>query len=187
MIKKKGYLNRMILVCGGSALLTFVIYLYYTNRTPRYYYIPKDYNGWVTIRFEKEGAPPLKEVDGALELRIPASGILETSSTLESGWARDAFYWTGDPEEIPRSIDVGGESMRYIHDREETPPDYTRLILSMKDGVDTLLWDGSRISKNGDNVEVRTGRNLLEHFYHSVEPAPFFFAHDSVPETRKLW
>jgi len=187
MNKKKGYLNRMLLVCGASALLTFAIYIFYTKRTPRYYYVPKDYNGWVTVRFEKEGTPPLKEVDGALEIRIPSNGILETSSPLESGWARDEFFWADSNEEIPKSIDVDGTSMRHIHDREESNQDYTRLILSLEDGVDTVLWDDARIAKNGDNVEVRSGRNLLEHFYLSSEPSPFFFDHDSLPEARKLW
>ncbi len=179
----------MLLVCGGSALLAFAIYILVTQRQARFYYIPKGYYGWVTVKYEKEGKPALKEIDGAWELRIPPSGILETSSPIGSGWARDEFFWTDGTydEIIPRSVDVNGEPMRCVHDRKEGPPDYTDLIIEMVDGRDTVLWDGTRISKKGQSVEMRTGRNLLEHFYISSEPKPFFFEHDSLPDARKIW
>ncbi len=179
----------MLLVCGGSALLAFALYILFTKRQARYYYIPEGYTGWVTVKYEKEGQPPLKEVDGTWELRIPASGVLETSSSLGSGWARDEFFWTDgvNDEKIPRKVDVDGEAMRSVHDREEGSPDYSELMINMPDGSDTTLWDGTRISKQGQSVEVRSGRNLLEHFYITAEPQPFFFEHDSVPDDRKIW
>lgn len=187
--RKRRFFNRMLLVSGGSALLAFALFILFSKRQARYYYIPDGYSGWVTIKYEKENAPALKEVDGVWELRIPPSGVLETSSELSSGWARDEFFWSkgGGNELIPRKVDVDGEAMRTVHDREESTQDYTELIIALDDGADTTLWDGTRISKEGQSVEVRTGRNLLEHFYISAEPKPFFFEHDSVPEERKIW
>lgn len=179
----------MLLVCGSSALLAFALYILFTKRTPRNYFIPKGYSGWVTIKYEKEGAPALQDVDGSLEVRIPSSGVLETSSPLTSGWARDDFYFSngGSDELIPRKVDVDGEAMRSVHDRDETTQDYSELIIALPDKADTTLWDGTKISKNGQSVEVRTGRNLLEHFYVSETPKPFFYAHDSLPPERKIW
>ena len=179
----------MLLVCGGSALLAFGLYILFSKRQARYYYIPKDYSGWVTIKYEKEGAPALKEVDGVWELRIPESGILETSSRMGTGWARDEFFFStpsGD-QPIPKQVEVNGESMRQVHDREESTRDYTQLMLEMPDESDTILWDETRISKSGQSVDVRTGRNLLEHFFVSGEPQPFFFEHDSIPDSLKVW
>ena len=189
MDRKKRFFNRMLLVCGGSALVAFAIFILASKRQARHYFIPDGYSGWVTIEYEKEGAPALGEGDGVLELRIPSNGILETSSPLSSGWARDEFFFVKGGEEvlIAKQVDVDGEAMRQVHDREEATQDYTQIILDLPDQADTTLWDGTRISKDGQRVDVRTGRNLLEHFYVSGEPQPFFFEHDSIPDSLMVW
>lgn len=189
MDRKKRFSNKILLVCGASALLLFFSYVIYMKRSPRHYIVPKSFTGWVTIKYEKEGAAPLPEKDGAYEVVIPASGILETSSSLIQGWARDEFFWDSNGQRtlIPRHVDVEGESKRYVHSRKEASTSYTELILSLPEMSDTVLWDGARISKHGDQVDVQSGRALLEHFYVSPEPELFFYVHDSVPDERKIW
>jgi hypothetical protein len=82
MWKRTSYLNKLIFVVAFSGALFFAGFVWFTKRTSRYYYIPKGFHGWVTIKFEKEGAPPLKYEDRAYHLYIPESGTLETSTKL---------------------------------------------------------------------------------------------------------
>lgn len=189
MDRKKRFLNRMLLVSGASALLLFAGYVIFTKRTPRNYFIPKGYEGWVTVKYEKEGAPPLPEVDGAYELIIPSNGLLETSTAFRDGWSRDTYFWKSgeSTEEIPKSVDVNGEPCRYVHDLEASNMSFNKIILSLPDQSDTVLWEGTRISKDGKKVSVRTGRKVMEHFFVTPEATPFFFRHDSLPDALKEW
>jgi hypothetical protein len=187
MDRKKRLFNRVLLVSGGSAFLLFAGYLFFTHRSPRHFYIPKGFHGWVTVKFEKPNTPPLPEKDGAVEFHIPESGILETSSKLTTGWARDEYYWEGGNEVIPKQVDCGDQNCRWIHDLEEKTMGYNAVILGLPDEADTLLWDGARISKKGESVEVRAGRKTMMHFWVSEEAKPFFYRHDSLPEARTYW
>jgi hypothetical protein len=187
MDRRKRLFNRVLLVSFGSAFLLFAGYVFFTHRSPRHYYIPEGFSGWVTIKFEKSGAPALPEKDGAVEFHIPESGLLETSSKLVTGWSRDDWYWEGSDELIPKQTDCGNESCRWVHDLSETSMGYEAVILSLPESADTLLWDGARISKKGESVEVRSGRKTMLHFWVSAEPEPFFYKHDSLPPARRQW
>jgi hypothetical protein len=189
MDRKRRLLKRVLLVSGGSALLFFAGYVIMMKRSPRQYYLPEGFHGWVTIRFEREGSPPLEKKDGAYQVYIPESGILETSSELQTGWARDAFFRKkgGQWEELPLNVDGESEKKRFIHSREDAEPNHLLMIRNLPEAADTVLWDGTRISKSGNMVDVRTGRKLLEHFWVSEVPEPFFYQHDSLPESRTLW
>ena len=172
MDRKKRLFNRVLLVSGASALLLFVGYVYFTKRSPRHYLIPKNFEGWVTIKYEKPNAPPLPEKEGVVVLEIPASGILETSSPLPYGWSRDDFFWREGTQttKIPRQVQVGEEPMRQVHDRDETHQRYDEIILGLPEQIDTVLWDGAKISKSGEQIDLRSGRNTLEHFFISSPP-----------------
>jgi hypothetical protein len=61
-------------------------------RHPTKFLIPQGYVGWVEIE-HGEGAPPLEMSNGVYICRIPASGILQTSSSLEDGWAKDEYFY----------------------------------------------------------------------------------------------
>jgi hypothetical protein len=67
--------------------------------------IPEAYSGWVRVEFEVAGAPALPVEDGQLLLRVPSTGLLETSSPEEYGWVKDnyAFYSNGGLRPIPKS------------------------------------------------------------------------------------
>ena len=61
-------------------------------RHPTIYLVPQGYVGWVKIQ-HGEKAPPLEMSNGAYMCRIPANGILQTSSSLEDGWAKDEYFY----------------------------------------------------------------------------------------------
>ncbi len=65
------------------------------HATPRSlrFFIPEGYSGWVRVEFEVPGAPVLQSGAGQTALEIPSSGILQTSSPEQYGWARDYYYF----------------------------------------------------------------------------------------------
>jgi hypothetical protein len=189
MDPKKRLFNRVLLVSGGSAVLLFVGYLFFTHRPAQHFFLPKGYSGWVTVRFEKPEAAPLPEKDGHIEFHIPPSGILETSTKLKTGWSRDEFFWEdqGVITAIPKHVQVADSSCRWVHDLKEECMSYDKIILDLAPHSDTLLWDKARISKTENEAEVRSGRKTLLHFWVSERPRPYFYHHDSLPEARKVW
>ena len=189
MDRKKRLFNRVLIVSGASAVLLFAGYVFFTYRSPRKFFVPEGFSGWVTVRFEKPNAAPLPEKDGATEFHIPANGILETSSKLQTGWSRDDFYYEGlnGTQEIPKSVDCGDDHCRFVHDYNETNRDYSEEILALPEIADTLYWDGARIAKKGNSVNVRTGRKTMLQFWVSEKPEPYFYVHDSLPLSRKVW
>jgi hypothetical protein len=56
--------------------------------------IPEGYSGWVRVEFEVSGAPQLPSEAGQTVVKIPASGILKTSSPEQYGWARDSYFYS---------------------------------------------------------------------------------------------
>lgn len=208
MWKRISYLNKLLIVVFLSAVLFFGAYVWWTHRTSRYYYLPKGFHGWVTIKFEKEGAPPLEIKDGAYQIYIPPDGILETSSRLESGWARDEFFFTDGKtnELIPKQLEnpVGGrDPFTWIHARFEDWRRYDSVLLALPDEVDTTLFEGTRIrirkgyrdeisGETVKQIDIDPGRKLMEHFYVSDGPKTFFYIseeapNDSLPPRRKFW
>ncbi len=65
------------------------------DTTPRSlrFLIPEGYNGWVRVEFEVSGAPALLSEAGQTVLKIPATGMLRTSSPEQYGWANDCYYF----------------------------------------------------------------------------------------------
>lgn len=189
MDRKKRLFNRVLIVSGSSALLLFAGYVFFTKRSPHHFFIPKSYAGWVTVKFEKPNAPALTEKDGVVEFRIPESGVLETSSKLETGWSRDEYFWIegNSTTLIPKHVDCGDDDCRYVHDFKESEMGYESVIMNLPEESDTLLWDGARISKKQESVEVRSGRKTMIHFWVSAQPEPFFYHHDSLTLAQKQW
>ena len=44
-------------------------------RTPISYELPKGYTGWVTVKYEKQNAPPLEKNDGRYLIKISKDGL----------------------------------------------------------------------------------------------------------------
>jgi hypothetical protein len=75
-------------------------------RHPIKYFIPDGYIGWVSIEFGVN-APPLQFVNGAYICRIPSAGLLQTSSSLEEGWARDEYSYYSESGNVRALKDTG--------------------------------------------------------------------------------
>lgn len=67
------------------------------SRTPVDWSIPDGYEGWIKIDYNVRATPALLAVAGHRIIRVPASGYVQTSSDLESGWAFDRVrYQNGE-------------------------------------------------------------------------------------------
>jgi hypothetical protein len=84
----------LILVIGLVAWLN-VAARKATRPTSRFL-IPDGYTGWVRVEFEVQGAPPLPMDAGQNVLTIPPSGLLQTSSAEQYGWAKDSYYFSSN-------------------------------------------------------------------------------------------
>jgi len=72
--------------------------------------IPNGYIGWIKIEYGRN-ATPLEVSKGKYICRIPASGVLATSSPLEEGWANDEYFYyseDGSTEVLPDTGWGGG-------------------------------------------------------------------------------
>lgn len=81
------------------------------DRRPNRYLIPEGFVGWVRIDYEVGDSPELPIEDGFRLYRIPPTGLLETSSASESGWASDEYYYvdaSGEREKLPVTSRRGG-------------------------------------------------------------------------------
>jgi uncharacterized protein DUF6843 len=76
-----------------------------TARRSLRFLIPEGYSGWVRVEFEVPDEPVLPSEGGQIVLRIPAGGLLKTSSPEQFGWAKDsyAFYSAGGLQAISDS------------------------------------------------------------------------------------
>ncbi len=71
-------------------------------RHPNRYLIPAGYVGWVKIEHGGDG-PPLSLQEGVYLCRIPANGVLMTSSPLERGWAKDEYFYY-EKDDSPKEL-----------------------------------------------------------------------------------
>jgi hypothetical protein len=90
--------SRLAKVCVGAltlALLMVALWLGMSTRnaTQRasHFLIPEGYTGWVRIEFEVQGAPSLPVESSQYIVKIPSSGVLQTSSPEQYGRAHDHY------------------------------------------------------------------------------------------------
>jgi hypothetical protein len=75
-------------------------------RHPTRYLIPEGYVGWVKIN-RGEKAAPLQLSNGKYICRIPASGVLDTSSNFEGGWAKDEYLYYSSSDVLRELPETG--------------------------------------------------------------------------------
>ena len=122
-----------LLVIGGLAI---VAACQGKQRRPSRYLIPEGYVGWVRINFRVKDALPIPMVDGRYLFKFPSSGLIETSSDIEYGWAsNDYYYYSGDVR---------------------------RKIVGTGWGKGGMIWAGAT-GWSGNNFEERT--NVNEEFF----------------------
>jgi hypothetical protein len=108
-------------------LLTFFSALEgYAGSSPRYIYlIPEGYTGYVQIDFQVTNAPPLPREGEYLLIKLPPSGIFQTSSKMIEStkfpYQRDEFFYyttAGERRSMVHPSCGGGSTRRKIG-REE--------------------------------------------------------------------
>ena len=94
MKRLRAWFLTSFLILGGFAAIAAC---QEKQRRPSRYLIPEGYVGWVRINFRVKDAPPIPIEDGRYLFKFPPSGLIETSSDIEYGWAKDDyFYYSGD-------------------------------------------------------------------------------------------
>ena len=80
--------------------------------------------GWVKIYFNVQDAPPVPIEDGYYLFKLPASGVLQTSSTMEYGWANDEYFYftTENRRRLPGTVWGGGGMIWGEHNGESSSP-----------------------------------------------------------------
>ena len=61
---------------------------------PERHVVPDGFKGWVVVHYGVEGAPPLREDEGALIVEYPATGRLDTSTPApeDEGFIQRGYY-----------------------------------------------------------------------------------------------
>jgi hypothetical protein len=70
--------------------------------------IPEGYTGWVRIEFEIQNAPALPNEGGRFVIKIPAGGVLRTSSPEQYGPANDQYFYYSAQETRPLPVTGDG-------------------------------------------------------------------------------
>ena len=79
-----------------------------TFRKPLIVLIPDGYTGWVRVENGVASEPPFLLQDGRNILKIPAEGLIRTSSTFEPGYEGDLyFYVSPDGRRTPLKQESG--------------------------------------------------------------------------------
>jgi hypothetical protein len=81
------------------------------------YLIPSGYVGWVQVQYGIPTAPPLPREDGGQLIRVPPSGVVQTSDKQVMDWASDEYYYvSGSHRQLLNSSRVRGSgSMIWGH------------------------------------------------------------------------
>ena len=108
--RKLKRIERIILTSFIISAVILVIFWLMDKKPDRDFYIPKDFEGWVLVRYSVDDAPPLELKEGNQQIIISDSGYAETSDKLVVGWRKDRYFWINDDgstEPIPPKVDLG--------------------------------------------------------------------------------
>ncbi len=166
------------------------MFTFFMKRKDKDFYIPEGFSGWITIRYDVPNAKALTEKEGAFQIFIPKDGNLITSTHFEDGWSKDRFFRYDSAKkitEIPRHLTQNNETLKWIHWYESHIRSHQKLVPELKNGVDTLLYDGTRIIKKDSlNIQYIEGRKTIEAFYISPEPKNLQFNPPANPDSEIL-
>jgi len=155
------------------------------KRTPISYELPKDYTGWVTVKYEKKNAPLLEITNGMYHIKISSSGIAETSSQVENGAAEDEYFWMDSNKKVILQ-QYSEDQKTMIHEDNYSTVSYQSFVKldTLTVGKEITLPDGGKVTRLDDKegVSFQSGRFLLYHFYVSWRPESIdFFKDNSLP------
>lgn len=154
------------------------------KRTPISYELPKKYVGWVTIKYEKPGAPPLEKIDDKYHIKINESGYAETSSKVEDGVAEDEYFWMDNGKKvIVEQYSENNTSM--IHSDYYVTLGFQEFVKldTLPVGEQVTLPDGGKVTRLDDKggVKFKSGRFLMYHFYVSAAPEDLDLFQKEIP------
>lgn len=92
-------MRRGILLFGLLIFAAFVAYSLTDQRHPIDFEVPQGYIGWIRVKYNIAGATPLPIKSGHYIARIPANGLLKTSTVEEEGGAADRFYYVNQAKQ----------------------------------------------------------------------------------------
>ena len=81
----------------GITLLVFILlgvtfkFIIDQNGVDQTYLLPNGFEGCVMINYGVEGASPLRIKNDEIFYKVPESGIIDTSSSYNFGWANEEF------------------------------------------------------------------------------------------------
>lgn len=104
-----GAVSLVLMLCIGA---WFGFSKQTTIRRASRFVIPEGYVGWVRIEYGVPDASPLPVEEGEHVFRIPADGVLRTSSPELYGWAHDHYYYSSRAG--ARQLPASGASDRMI-------------------------------------------------------------------------
>jgi hypothetical protein len=106
-------------------------------RHPTRFLIPNTYKGWIRIEYGGN-APPLEMSNGKYVCRIPANGVLATSSPLEEGWAKDEYFYYSEhgSTEVLSDTGWGGGGMIWAGSVSVSSPDSKQFTQSFYVGTE---------------------------------------------------
>jgi hypothetical protein len=170
-------------------LMLFIFASCQKNRTPISYELPKDFSGWVTVKYEKPNAPKLEQVDGKYRIKISPDGFAETSSRVEDGWAEDEYFrMNGNEKFILPQYTEDKKTMIHAEGYGSIGSDKFVKIDTLPIGKEITLIDGSKIKKLDDKggMSFKSGRYLLYTFYVSAKPEDIWdFSNNHLPPAPK--
>ena len=179
MAKRKwSRFEKVILISFINCVIILIGFWLMDKKPNRNFYVPLDYDGWISIRYEARDAKPLARIDGELQISISDSGYAETSDLLEVGWRRDRYFWVdgADTIPIPATTDLEEGPGIHIHHHAYFAKSYETLLSKLPVGTDTTLADGTHIIMEPDKrVDYTMGNKTLEYFYVSKEPQSMLF------------
>ncbi len=159
------------------------------NRIPISYELPKDFSGWVTVKYEKKNASELKPVDGKYLIKISKDGFAETSSSVEDGWASDEYYWMDGDKKVILPTYTEDKKSR-IHSDQYMFVGFQNFVSldTLQIGKQVTLPDGGSVTKLDDKggVSFKSGRPLMYKFYVSQKLEDIWdFSNKHLPPTPK--
>jgi len=87
------------------------------------YLIPENYSGWLCVKYSVPGAPALEMEDGYRLVKLPAQGVVETSTEGMPGKFKDEFWrYSGATRRQMNEKELGGG---HTIARSEDPARYT--------------------------------------------------------------
>ncbi len=111
-LKWVGIVVLALIIIGSFYLITISS----KKGTDQTYLLPMDFEGCVVINYEVEGFPPLKIESNVIEYLVPESGIINTSSPAEFGWAYEEH--SGPSRLKAFYVDENGKKVKELSQEE---------------------------------------------------------------------